>query len=155
VTQTGPSPIEAERHPTGSEEVFASQTSWLVQLLYWALLLGAAPVASALLLPERLPAPGSVVTALTEVFPIVVALGVACYGWLRCAWSKEAQWLVGAVAFLSFSLFAVAHTALRLMAAGRPEFLLASDWCGALSKTICAVLLIAAVLVDRKIAGHW
>lgn len=152
--QTGP-PIEAEHYPTGSEDAIASQTSWLIQLLYWSLLLGAAPVASAFILPARLPDPDTVVSALTEIFPIIIALGVTCYTWLRYAWSKEAQWLVGAMAFLSFTSFAIAHTALRLVADGRGDILLASDWCGALARTVCAVLLIAGVITNRKIAGHW
>ncbi|MDO8589076.1 MAG: GAF domain-containing protein [Armatimonadota bacterium] len=138
-----------------SEAVLTVGSDWLVQLLYWSLLIGLIPVTTSIVLPSGLPNPSPLCEALTGIFPCIAGIGVACYSWIRFASSRQFRWLLAATAFASFAVFHAAHIVSSVVAANGSYLALAADWFDALARIAAAGLLLIAALTKRKVSAPW
>jgi hypothetical protein len=135
--------------------MFTAGTDWLVQLLGWSLLIGLIPMTTSVLLPASSSIPGPTSEAVSDALPVVVAMSIVCYAWIRFAKSRHMQWLSVAAAFGSFAAFACAHICIHLVGNDVPYLRLAAEWCCALSRSVPGLLLLLAATSTGKSSSPW
>jgi hypothetical protein len=138
-----------------SQESLIPGTGWLVRLLAWSLLVGAASAVIGVLAPFSMPAPTTAANALIDSFTAIIAIAVACYTWIRFTSSRQARWFWATAGFSLFAMFVIGHVALMIIGSRNPAAAVAGEWCIPVSRIVISACLIVAALTDRIFDDTW